>query len=102
MERRWVGVGWPTWPNRGLWVAEYETDIYGFQGKDNLLPSAAGKVSLARTMDEKCETLKGMGVKVFASLEQYEGAACLHAWEEKTQGEFGPLVQTQYEEEQRG
>jgi hypothetical protein len=69
------------------------------QEKYNLLPTDAGKVSLARTMDEKCEILKSMGARFFASLEQYDGAACLRAWQEKTQGEFGPLVQTQYEEQ---
>jgi len=68
------------------------------QEKYNLLPGDAVRVSLARTMDEKCEILKGIGAKFFASLEQYDSAACLREWDEKTEGEFGPLVQTQYEE----
>jgi hypothetical protein len=99
MERRWVSVGHPSGPKGGLWVAEYDTVMYGMQEKHNLLPVDAGKVSLARTTDEKCEILKSMGARFFASLEQYDGAACLRAWEEKTQGEFGALVHTQYEEE---
>lgn len=49
-------------------------------------------------MDERCEILKGMGAKYFESLEQYDGKACLRAWEAKTDGEVGPLVRTQYEE----
>jgi hypothetical protein len=99
MERRWVSVGHPSGPKGGLWVAEYDTVMYGMREKHNLQPVDAGKVSLARTTDEKCEILKSMGARFFASLEQYDGAACLRAWEEKTQGEFGALVQTQYEEE---
>lgn len=98
MERRWVSVGLPSGPEGGLWVVEYDTVIYGMQEKHNLLPEDAVRVSLARTMDEKCVILKDIGAKFFRSLEQYDGAACLRAWEKKTLGEFGPLVQTQYEE----
>lgn len=98
MERRWVSVGLPSGPEGGLWVLEYDTVIYGMREKHNLLPEDAVRVSLARTMDEKCEILEDIGAKFFRSLDQYDGAACLRAWEEKTQGEFGPLVQTQYEE----
>jgi hypothetical protein len=50
-------------------------------------------------MDDKCAILKNIGAKFFASLEEFEGAACLKAWAEKTAGEFGPLAQTDYEEE---
>jgi hypothetical protein len=49
-------------------------------------------------MDEKCEILKGMGAKYFESLEQYSGKSCLRAWEAKTDGEVGHLVQTEVEE----
>lgn len=83
----------------GLWVAEFDTVGYGISEKHNLLPSDAGRVLLARTMGHKCAILKSMGARFFASLEVYEGAVCLKAWAEKTQGEFGPLVQTAYEEE---
>jgi len=96
MERGWVSVGYPT--SGGLWIAEYNTFAHGMQETDNV-PVDAMRVSLAKTMDVKCEILKSIGAKFFASLEQYDGAACLRAWEEKTQGEVGPLVQTQYEEE---
>jgi hypothetical protein len=82
----------------GVWVAEFDTVMYGMQEKNHLLPADAGKVLLVKTMDEKGEILKRMGRKFFASLEQNDGAACLKAWKEKTKGEFGPLVQTQYVE----
>ena len=99
MERRWVSVGYPGELNGGLWVAEYDTVMYGMQEKYNLLPEGSIQVSLASTMDMKCEILKSIGAKFYTSLEQYDGAACLRAWEKKTTGEFGPLVQTKYEEE---
>ena len=35
------------------------------QDKHNLLLRDAARVSLARTMDEKCKILKGIGAKVF-------------------------------------
>jgi hypothetical protein len=98
MERRWVSVAQLSGLDRGVWVAEFDTVMHGMQEKNNLLPADAGKVLLAKTMDEKGEILKSMGGKFFASIEQYDGAACLNAWEEKTEGEFGPLVQTQYVE----
>jgi hypothetical protein len=101
MERRWVSVGYPSASDAdgGLWVAEFETTMYGMQEKENLIPSEVAQVQLARTMDEKCEILKSLGAKYFKCLELYEGAACLKAWQEKTQGEFGPLEQTGYEDE---
>jgi hypothetical protein len=54
MERRWVSVGWPSEPDQrgGLWVAEFDTTMYGIQEEHSLVPSAAVKVTLARTMDE--------------------------------------------------
>jgi hypothetical protein len=113
MERRWVSVaiipagedegdedgGKEGERIKGLWVLEYETTLPGMQERHNLQPYDVGRVSLARTMEEKCEILKAMGARFFASPSRYEGgAACVNAWEEKTQGEVGPLVKTQYEE----
>ena len=99
MERRWVSMGYPGGSSGGLWVLEYDTAMYGMKEKHNLLKADAIRVSLAKMMDMKCEILKSLGAKVFSSRDQYDGEACLRAWEEKTKGEFGPLVQTQYEEE---
>jgi len=96
MERRWVSVAHLSGLDGGVWVAEFDTNMYGMQEKNNLVPAEAGKVLLAKTMDEKGEILKSIGGKFFASLEEYDGAACLNAWKEKT--EFGPLKQTQYVE----
>lgn len=86
-------------PQGGFWVAEYDTAMFGMQEKHNLVPPGASNVLLAKTMDEKCEILRGMGAKFYASLDQYDGAACFNAWKEKTRGEFGPLFQTSYQEE---
>jgi hypothetical protein len=101
MERRWVSVGWPSEPDQrgGLWVADFDTTMYGVQEKHNLVPSAAVKVTLARTMDEKCAILKSIGGKFHQSLDMYDGAACLKAWTTKTAGEVGPLEPTKYETE---
>jgi len=100
MEKRWVSVGWPSGSlDGGLWVAEFDTVGYGISEKHNLLPGDAGRVLLAKTMDDKCAILENMGARFFASLEEFEGTACLKAWAEKSEGEFGPLVKTDYEEE---
>lgn len=40
----------------------------------------------------RCEILKGLGATFYGSLAEYDGAACLKSWEEKSEGEIGPLV----------
>jgi len=100
MERRWVSIGHTnTNGDGGLWVAEYDTVMYGMKEKHSLLPADAGKVVIARTMAEKCQILESMGGKFYGSLEEYGGASCLNAWKSKTGGEIGILVQTKYEED---
>lgn len=96
MERRWVCVGIPSGGAGGFWIAEFDTPTYGVMEKNNLPPNDAVKVTLARTMDERCEILKTMRAKFYESEDQYEGAVCIKAWKEKTTGEVGPLVQTEY------
>jgi hypothetical protein len=96
MERRWFCVGIPSDGGGGIWVADFDTTLSYFQDKHNLVPEDATKVLLARTMDERCEILKGIGAKFYKSLDQYKGAACLRAWEEKNSGEHGPLLPTRY------
>lgn len=59
--------------------------------KPVLMPGDAGRVYLAKTMAEKCAIVEKMGGKFYTSLTEYDGAACLNAWKEKTQGEHGPL-----------
>ncbi|KAI2465477.1 hypothetical protein F4781DRAFT_22834 [Annulohypoxylon bovei var. microspora] len=90
-ERRWVSVGWPT-GGEGCWVAEYETPVHGMIQTKNLVPFNAAQVLLARTMDEKCKILQGLGAKYYQNLDQYKGTACLNAWKQKKSGEAGPLV----------
>lgn len=40
----------------------------------------------------RCEILKRLGAKFYGSLAEYEGATFLKSWEEKIEGEIGPLV----------
>lgn len=99
MESRWVRVGYPASTEGGFWVAEFDTPLWTPREPHNLVPPQAAGVALAKTMDEKCEIIQRIGGKFYASLGDYDGAACLKAWEEKAKGEFGPLQQTKYEEE---
>lgn len=97
MERRWVQVAYPNGLEGGFWVAEFETSMFGWQERDNFVPENAELVHLARTMDEKARLLEKIGGKYYASLDEYDGAACLNAWKLKTSGEFGPLERQQHQ-----
>ncbi|KAI9753926.1 MAG: hypothetical protein M4579_004947 [Chaenotheca gracillima] len=95
-ERRWVRVAWPSDPPGSLWVAERGAPIMGF---DELpfMPTDAGRVALARNMDERCAVLKRLGGTWYASIDDYDGDGFLKAWEEgKQEGEVGPLAETSY------
>lgn len=100
MERKWVSVAYPDGkgPEGGVWVAEFESGMRGTPSfkdekskKPAVMPGDTGLVLLAKTMTQKCAILEKMGGKFYASLAEYDGAACLNAWKEKTQGEHGPL-----------
>lgn len=67
-----------------------------FQGPG--MPGRTAHLLLAKNMDEKCEILKQLGGRYLTSLEDYDGAGCLNAWNEKETGEVGPLVVTRYVE----
>lgn len=102
-ERRWVAVAYPDGRGSeegGLWVAESDTVMFGFQENDNLVPRNAPQLRLARNMAEKVDILKRMGSRFYTSLEEYGrggGKACLNDWATKTTGEVGPLVKTSVE-----
>ena len=49
-EKRWVKVGWPSKPQGDLWLAEYDTAMYGIEEEENLVPEDAGRLLLARDM----------------------------------------------------
>lgn len=66
-EKRWVKVGWPSTAassheeqRAGLWVSEFDTTFSGVDEEENLLPNdeGAGRLTLARTMDERCAMLR--------------------------------------------
>jgi hypothetical protein len=64
----------------------------GIIEEDNLVSADAAKVKLAKTMEERCEILKGMGARSYAGLEYYESESTfLRAWEWKWEGEIGHL-----------
>jgi hypothetical protein len=83
-------VGWPT--SGGLWVADYTTNLYSAEEGVDFIHEEIARLKLVRTMDEKCQVLRTrFGAKWYESIAQYEGAACLNAWEWKKTGEVGNL-----------
>jgi hypothetical protein len=76
----------------GFWALEFTRNImYGKVSNDNVVPCDISSVSLALTMAEKCEILKGMGTNVYRRLEDYISPSYINSWEMKTTGEVGPL-----------
>ena len=94
MERRWVRVGHE---EAGFWVLEYDRVIFFAREMRNILPSEASRVTLAKTMEERCEILKRMGAKFYQRSSEYDGLAYIKAWETKESGEHGPLTKTYVE-----
>ncbi|KAL4861974.1 hypothetical protein BDV12DRAFT_179552 [Aspergillus spectabilis] len=99
-ESLWVKVGWPS--TGGVWVVEFGDPqfkelIDSCSTKETWVSNSA-LVSLARDMDERCRILERLGGKFYPRLEDYDGDACLKAWEEKSTREVGPLVVTRYVE----
>jgi len=93
-EKRFVKVGWPS--TGGLWVAEFDTTFAGVDEEDNLLPDdeGAGRLWMARTMDERCAILRDRFKATFhKDMKDYKGYAFLNSWETKEVGEVGPLLQ---------
>jgi len=91
-EKRFVKVGWPS--TGGLWVAEFDTVFAGVDEEDNLLPEAPSRLQMARTMDERCDILRGnFEATFYETIEDYKGYAFLKSWTEKEEGEVGPLLQ---------
>lgn len=98
-ERRWMKVGWEhaaaanaSTAGGGFWILDCDTNWMGIIEEDNLVPTDAAKVKLAKTMEERCEILKGMGARFYAGLEDYESESTfLRAWEWKWEGEIGHL-----------
>lgn len=91
-EKRFVSVGWPS--TGGFWVAEFDTTWAGVDEEDNLVPGDAGRMRMARTMDERCSILRDHFSSTFYSdLEHYNGHAFLNSWQTKETGEVGALLQ---------
>jgi len=101
-ERRWIKVGWEQQAaannasagggRGGFWILDCDVNWMGIIEEDNLVPADAAKVKLAKTMEERCEILKGMGARFYAGLEDYESESTfLRAWEWKSEGDIGHL-----------
>jgi len=97
-ERRWTKVGWEraaastNAAGGGFWILDCDTNWMGIIEENNLVPADAAKVKLAKTMEERCEILKGMGARFYAGLEPYQSESTfLKAWESKWEGEIGHL-----------
>lgn len=55
------------------------------------------RLKLCRTMDERCELLKGkFRARWYRNVEDYKGVGCLNAWRWKETGEVGNLVTTRF------
>jgi hypothetical protein len=90
-ERHWVSVAWLT--TGGLWVAEFDTNLWGIMEEEKLVPSEIARLKLACTMDERSEELRGhFKAKFYQDVRDYQGYAFWNSWEEKETGEVGPLV----------
>ncbi|ERF76830.1 hypothetical protein EPUS_09467 [Endocarpon pusillum Z07020] len=90
-ERRWVSVCWPT--EGGLWVSEFDTNLWGIEEGHNVIPSDATRLRLSRTMDERCQVLKDrFNGKFYKDVSEYKGHAFINSWDWKDAGEVGPLV----------
>lgn len=93
-EKRLIRVGWAS--TGGVWVAEFDTTWAAVDEEDNLVPEMEdlGRLTMARTMDERCELLRDrLRASFYEDLKEYEGYGFLNAWEWKEHGEVGPLLQ---------
>ena len=91
-EGRWFSVGLPS--TGGLWISEYITYLgsnWGEEGKENGEreeeesedddPPETSRLSLARTMDEKCQILKQhFKGKFYNDRGDYKGHALINGW----------------------
>ena len=84
-----MSVGWPT--TDGLWLAEFDTNLYGIE-EDDLLLADILRLRLARTMDERCAILRDhFNATFYEDIQDYNGYSFLNMWDETKTGEAGPL-----------
>lgn len=99
-ERRWISVGWLREPNGAFLIANYEISMYWAEDEENFAPDFAATLTLARTMEERCKILRKLGARYYASLDQYrDETTFLRALEWKKDGEVGPLIKKEHENE---
>lgn len=84
-EKRWVRIRWEEvavsdaggwgvgYRNCVSWVLGCDINMHGVLEEGNIVPADAGRVSLARSIDEQYKILKKMGAQIFGGLEEYEG-----------------------------
>ncbi|KAL9618557.1 MAG: hypothetical protein Q9160_006741 [Pyrenula sp. 1 TL-2023] len=92
-ERKWVSVGWAT--GGGLWISEFDTNLWGIEEDHNLVPFDTARLRLARTMDERCQVLrKHFKGRFYKDISDYQGFAFINSWSTKETGEVGVLVKS--------
>lgn len=81
-ERCFVSVGWPT--TEGLWVAELDSTLWALDGGDLIYPTDRARLTLARTMDERCQILRDhFDATFYEDVKDYKGLAFLNSWQDR-------------------
>jgi hypothetical protein len=89
-EKRFVSVSWPI--TGGLWIAGYDTSLWGIEEEENLVPDDVARLSVARTMDERSRLLRDhFGARFYQDIRDYRGYAFLNAWEARTTQKVGTI-----------
>ena len=57
----------------GLWVLDCDSNMHNVLEEENMVPMDAGRLGLARSMDERCRILKSLGARFYGGLEDYDG-----------------------------
>lgn len=85
-------------------MKEFTTNLYSMDEEDEEgeededIAHDIARLKLCRTMDERCELLKGkFGARWYRNVEDYEGVGYLNAWSWKETGEVGRLETTRFE-----
>lgn len=96
LEQTWMRIAWPSDPAGALCVLVRDKPIMGRSGDLVLPPKNHLIISLARTMDERCELLRKLGGKMYDRIEDVDDPRFLRAWEDEYLGEKGGLKKYEF------